>query len=259
MEKELRIKKLREGLFLLDEAGEATGYLLVGEEKACLIDTMNGYNDLAKATASLTDKPVVVVNTHGHPDHIFGNIYFDKAFLHPADLKLADMFLNDPEFQAIIKKEGLTIPPFEAIQEGDVIDLGGKTLKVYDLPGHTPGGIVLLCPEEKVLFTGDAINHHLWLQLEGCLPMAECRKNLERLRFLMDEAEYILHGHAGDFDDISLIGYLIEGMKEIEAGDNSKDTPYTYFDGHAHATYHPFYADRSKRFSSKDSGIVYNA
>lgn len=257
MAHELNIKELRKGLFLLDEGGEATGYLLVGEKKACMIDTMNGYNDLAKVTASLTDKPVVVVNTHGHPDHIYGNAYFDNAHMHPADFALAEMFTSGPEVLQVLNKLNLSMPSFTPIVGGDTIDLGGKTLQVYELPGHTPGGIVLLCPEERVLFTGDGINHHLWMQLDCCLPMNEAMENLEKLRFLEKEADYILHGHARDFDDISLIGYLIDGMQEIIDGKNENDTPYTYFGGGAHATYHPFYVDPKKQFSQKDSGIIY--
>jgi len=42
MEHELFIKEVRSGIYLLDEGHEATGYLVVGEEKACVIDTMNG-------------------------------------------------------------------------------------------------------------------------------------------------------------------------------------------------------------------------
>ena len=42
MEKELYIKEVRHGVFLLDEAHEATGYLVIGDERACVIDTMNG-------------------------------------------------------------------------------------------------------------------------------------------------------------------------------------------------------------------------
>ena len=55
-EKQLFIKEVRPGIFLMDEAHEATGYLVVGEEKACVIDTMNGYNDLFRAVRKLTDK-----------------------------------------------------------------------------------------------------------------------------------------------------------------------------------------------------------
>ena len=81
MEKELYIKEMCPGVYLLDEAHESTGYLVVGEEKACVIDTMNGYNDLYKVVREITDKPVFVINTHGHPDHIFGNVNFEKAYI----------------------------------------------------------------------------------------------------------------------------------------------------------------------------------
>ena len=89
MDKELYIQQLKPGLYLMDEAHEATGYLVVGEKAACLIDTMNGYNDLYQAVRAITDRPVTVVNTHGHPDHIFGNVYFEEAFLHPRDMDIS--------------------------------------------------------------------------------------------------------------------------------------------------------------------------
>ena len=77
MEKELFIKEIRSGIYLMDEAHEATGYLVVGKDRACVIDTMNGYNNLYQAVRKLTEKPLIVINTHGHPDHILGNVYFD--------------------------------------------------------------------------------------------------------------------------------------------------------------------------------------
>jgi len=257
MAHELEVKKLREGLYLLDEGKEATGYLFIGEEKACLIDTMNGYNDLNKVVREYTDKPVIVVNTHGHPDHIFGNVYFDNAYMNMKDLELANEFVNMPEFVDMLKKEGLSMPPFENIEEGDVIDLGGRTLKVYAIPGHTLGGILLLCKEERILFTGDSINHHLWMQLEDCTSIEEYITVMENLKFLEDEADVILHGHARDFNDISLISSLTEGLKEILEGKNEEDTPYKYFDDTANALYHPFKVREGKIFDSTESGICY--
>ena len=205
MEKELYIKEVAPGIYLMDEAHEATGYLVVGREKACVIDTMNGYNDLNRPVRELTDKPVTVINTHGHPDHIFGNVYFDNACLHPADLPLARMFAEEPEFEAFCKEKNLRMPPFSEVKEGDVFDLGERHLEVFGLPGHTPGGIVLLLREDRILFTGDSVNHHLWMQLEGCAPLAEYLENLDRVMFLENEADRILHGHGRDFDDISLL------------------------------------------------------
>lgn len=61
-------------------------YLVAGEEKAALIDTGMGFPGLRQLVERLTDKPVIVLNTHGHLDHIGGNDEFDYIYLHPDDL-----------------------------------------------------------------------------------------------------------------------------------------------------------------------------
>ena len=257
MEKELYIKQLAPYLYLMDEAHEATGYLVIGEEKACVIDTMMGYNDLNKAVRGITDKPVTVVNTHGHPDHIFGNIYFEEAaYMHPADNELAESFLTEPEFVEILREKGLKTPSFRPIRGGDVIDLGGKTLEIYELPGHTQGGILVLLKEDRILFTGDSVNHHLWMQLDGCLKMDAFVKELDKVMFLEEKADRILHGHAQDFDDISLLHCMRQGAAEICEGKTENDPPYEWFGGVGRQ--HPFALEPGKQYQQADSVICYN-
>ena len=257
MEKELYIKEMCPGVYLMDEAHEATGYLVIGEEKACVIDTMNGYNDLYQAVRGITDKPVFVINTHGHPDHIFGNVYFNYAYLHPADLPLARMFTENPEYLKILEEKQLKVAEFREVHEGDVFDLGGKHLEVYELPGHTPGGIVLLLREDRILFTGDSINHHLWMQLDGCTPMDVFGKNLDRIMFLEEKADRILHGHADDFDDISLMRCLRKGVEELCCGQTENDASYFYFNDAAEAKQHPFSCLPDRHYQSPNSVICY--
>ena len=212
---EIFVKKIRDGIFLLDEDHEATGYLIEGEDKALVIDTMNAHCDLKATVRSLTDKPLMVVNTHGHGDHIFGNMYFDEAYMNPADTDLSRMFLDTDDFREYIKERGQVMPPFKDIRGGDVIDLGGRTLEVYDVPGHTKGSIFLLLREDRILFAGDSVNHHLWLQLDGCPPVSEYVKTLESLMFLEKEADILLHGHADKEDDISLMSCLLVNSSKV--------------------------------------------
>ena len=256
MEKELFIKEVRPGIYLMDEAHEATGYLVVGKERACVIDTMNGYNNLYVAVRKFTDKPVTVVNTHGHPDHIFGNVYFQEAYLHPADRPMAAEFVKEPEFVEACKQYGLSMPPFRDILPGDVIDLGGRTLEVFALPGHTPGGILLL-REDRILFTGDSVNHQLWMQLDGCLPLRAFVKELDKIMFLEDRADIILHGHARDADDISLLRCMRNGIAEICEGKTQNDRPYRWFGGED--MQHPYQCDPDRHYQQDDHVICYRA
>ncbi|MCR5528463.1 MAG: MBL fold metallo-hydrolase [Saccharofermentans sp.] len=252
---EIFVKKIRDGIFLLDEDHEATGYLIEGEDKALVIDTMNAHCDLKATVRSLTDKPLMVVNTHGHGDHIFGNMYFDEAYMNPADTDLSRMFLDTDDFREYIKERGQVMPPFKDIRGGDVIDLGGRTLEVYDVPGHTKGSIFLLLREDRILFAGDSVNHHLWLQLDGCPPVSEYVKTLESLMFLEKEADILLHGHADKEDDISLMSFLLEGLREITEGKTEDDLPYEYFGGIA--SQHPFAVMKDKEYSSSEHVICY--
>ena len=60
-----------------------------------MIDTMIGYEDVHAVVRTLTDLPLVVVNTHGHCDHIYGNIYFEEAYIHPKDIELTKREFED--------------------------------------------------------------------------------------------------------------------------------------------------------------------
>lgn len=255
MEKELYIHEVRPGIHLMDEAHEATGYLVLGKDRACVIDTMNGYCDVSRAVRDITDLPLTVVNTHGHPDHIFGNVYFDEAYLHPADRELARRFTENPDFLEACREYGLRMPPFRDILPGDVIDLGGRTLEVFALPGHTPGGILLLLREEGVLFTGDSVNHHLWMQIDGCMPLTAFAAELDKVMFLQERAEIILHGHGREWDDISLLQCMRDGVEEICQGKTENDGPYRWFGGVARC--HPFACRKDRHYQQQEHVICY--
>ena len=79
-------KQLGEGVFHIQDLFSDYMYLVVGEEKAALIDTGMGFPGLRQLVERLTDKPVIVLNTHGHLDHIGGNDEFGCIYLHPDDL-----------------------------------------------------------------------------------------------------------------------------------------------------------------------------
>lgn len=69
----------------IDEFDCASMFLLVGSEKAMLIDTGMGVGDIRGAIEMITDKPLIVVLTHGHIDHTGNAVQFPEVWMHPAD------------------------------------------------------------------------------------------------------------------------------------------------------------------------------
>ena len=171
---ELRIPNvipINDHVWLLDDNHAATCYVVAGAKQAAVIDTSLGMSNIRAVAEALTPLPLICINTHGHGDHMGGNWAFDKAYMNLADLPLAEETINWPEMQAAMKQFGIKFPPFENIEDGQVFDLGGVELEAIRFPGHTAGEIVLLDRKDHILFAGDGMVQHLWLQLEESLPV----------------------------------------------------------------------------------------
>jgi glyoxylase-like metal-dependent hydrolase (beta-lactamase superfamily II) len=240
-------KPVAEKVRRIDDHGSDNMYLVEGKEKALLIDTGLGVADLAGFVKSLTALPVIVVNTHGHPDHAGGNIQFGPAYAHPSDFELIKQFTSgeyragtiqrilqeSPGLAAFILKEssGLKLPAPLPAREGYVFDLGGRKLEVIETPGHTPGSICLLDAENKLLFTGDNDNTLVWLFLRDCLPLETYLQTLQSLKQRAGEFETLLPGH-GDPLDKTFIDEQIVCAQNILSG-ACKGEPYHSFAGDA--------------------------
>lgn len=227
----IKVQKLTESVYLLDDAGESTGYLVVGKKKAALIDTMNGHEDVHALARTITDLPIMVINTHGHCDHIFGNIFFEEAYIHPADMAILGEHSHFPEFLEECKEKNLSMPVMKEIHSGEVIDLGELHLEIIAFEGHTSGGLLLLLKEERILFVGDSFNHHVWMQLPESVCIAKWIQNIEQIEYLGEKADRVLHGHATGFDDFALIRNIKKGAQEILDGKTQQDEVYHWFKG----------------------------
>ena len=78
--------KLVDNIFHIYEPGNVYTTLIIGEEKALLIDTGYGFGELAGFVRTLTDKPLEVVLTHGHTDHCGGNSQFPMVYMNMMDV-----------------------------------------------------------------------------------------------------------------------------------------------------------------------------
>ena len=168
------VSMIAKGTWCINEFGMDAMFLLEGGHRSLLIDTGTGTFDVKALCAKLTDKPLTVACTHGHVDHVGGIGYFDEVLLHPDDFEMARTvtveqrqgyvsMLNTMSGGLFSVTEGDVkafdrLPVFSPLKEGDVLDLGGRKVVVYETPGHTPGGISFLDVRERIIFTGDACN-----------------------------------------------------------------------------------------------------
>jgi hydroxyacylglutathione hydrolase len=120
-------------------------YLLEGSNKALLIDAGTKIKDLDKIVATITKKPVMLVATHVHPDHVGESInVFPELYINPADTVNIPQFM--PNYKGTVKY----------LKDGQMIDLGGRTIEVVFTPAHTPGSTSFIDKAAGYGFSGDS-------------------------------------------------------------------------------------------------------
>lgn len=108
-------------------------------------------------------KPVHLLCTHGHFDHVLGNDcicenYGLRPEIHAADAAMiADVARQCTEMGMNMGYNRPSPPVGTLLKDGDTIDFGQHQLQVIHTPGHTPGGVCFYCEAENVIFTGDTL------------------------------------------------------------------------------------------------------
>jgi hydroxyacylglutathione hydrolase len=207
------------------EIGEfdcASIFMLVGDERAMLIDTGIGIGDLKGFVRTLSDKPLMICYTHNHPDHIGGASAFDHAYIHPKDMvnfaaggviglgvegRLSYIRWIAERAKSVYPynlAEDVTewgpCPTLYPLEDEQVIDLGNRKVTVYACPGHTSGSITFLDENSRSLFMGDACN--CTLHLGGGVPgspsftsVEQALSYLKRLQSLHSKYDHYFNGH----------------------------------------------------------------
>lgn len=213
------LEKITEQIYQISSKENVNCQLVVGTEKALLFDTGYGIGKLQEAVEAITRLPIIVVNSHGHIDHINGNDQFEgPIYIHQADLALAQEHSGLERRKEAVEKskksvdfrKGTTeniipegfeeeaylnavIPEWSFVEEGHKFDLGGIVLEVMQFPGHTRGSIGLWDAQDKILFTGDAFSPFTWLFTNESSTLSEYIQSLYKAKAL--GCEFMLTGH----------------------------------------------------------------
>ena len=206
----------------IDEFDCASIFLLIGTEKAMVIDCGMGIGDLRGAIEQITDKPLVCVISHGHIDHTGNARQFDEIWIHPEDAdNPIPQSLERRKFdvERIAKRQKGCIgapytmfnlypydidmdltdgqdekpPVVHALTDGMRFDLGGgRVVTAYECPGHSKGEMIFLDEQTRSLFCGDALNFNLGV---GAQPVEKTLRYLKRMRDMAGRYDDIYNGH----------------------------------------------------------------
>ncbi len=214
-------------VFITILGGRQYMYLLEGDRQALLVDTGWGCGDLRRYVERLTDKPVIVVNTHGHLDHAGGNGWWPVVYMHADAAADADHLPPMPE------RRELPYPGYEKVfvEDGFVFELGGREVEVIAIPAHAAGSIALLDSETHMLFCGDEIESGQVLMFDHdnndqAMLMRKVQGHLDnmlKLHSRRDEFTSLCPAHNGapiacsHIDDfIALDRAMLSGEQQVE-------------------------------------------
>ena len=173
--------KTTEDTWIINSMGGTQNmYLLEGEDRALLIDTLWGAGNLREHVESLTNKPITVINTHGHLDHSGGNGEWEEVLMLAGAIPDVETCYRSP-----FDVSKLPHPDYRkvVVKDGDIIDLGGRILEIIDISAHSNGSLALLDRRNRQLFVGDELESHQVLMYE----VEEERKIEGRPEFILKD------------------------------------------------------------------------
>lgn len=234
-------------------------WLVAGSDRAVILDTGMGIEPIRPVAESLAPVPVTVVNTHYHFDHVGGNHEFDEIAIHEIGAPLIDQEVPrelldayvdyatrqlaaadqlrelDREFTWLLSVESdpRPFPPgfdgtqwiirpsraTETLQDGDRIELGGRSLTVVHAPGHSPDGICLFDEQNGLLFAGDSANAGPIYAHFPDSSLDSLASSSRRLAGLSSEIRIAFFHHYGrPVAEPDLFGEIADGVERVRSG-----------------------------------------
>ena len=183
-------------------------FLLVGEKYSLLIDTAYGEGDLLAVVKKITQKPLIVVNTHGHLDHSGGNGFWEKVWMGKGG--------EIPARQVDASK--LPFPTYEIVflSDGQIFDLGDRQVEAISIGAHHDSSFAFLDKKNKTLYTGDEVESGQVLlfvndaETQTDVLVARHLENMKKLKLRSDEYVRLMPAHNGGPLNVDYIDAFIK-------------------------------------------------
>lgn len=201
----------------------ACTYLVIGRDKALVIDSGMNRNSIRDYIENITDLPLIVCNTHSHSDHTTSNRQFSDCLIYMSaaaadECKNNSRLINPGECT-------LNYEP-SVIEEKFIINLGCRDIEAIAIGCHSPGSLGYIDHKYKILFSGDELESGQVLIDDkmnsgfGCVE--RYLNNLLKLKAREAEFDTICPAHNGSPMDAAILDTFIENCDRILSGIEGK-------------------------------------
>lgn len=225
-------RKICDGVYSIFEKMCVGETVIVGAERALLIDTSYGFLDIRPTVRRITKKPLLVMNSHVHPDHSGGNTQFSEVYVGGGDLPYANEEWLKRQNDRLLGGIGQLEPrvrwllfyfrlhrfrKYQTVYHPlpERFDLGGRVLRVLDFPGHTPGSALVADPASRTLFVGDALNPSMWMFTNPAQKLGEYARRLKELQSLPD-CDWIWASHEQKRIPLKFAGFYADFLTRVD-------------------------------------------
>jgi len=216
------------------QSEETISYLIVGTKQAVLFDTGMGIGNIQKVVRQLTSRPIVVLNSHTHDDHVGDNWEFPYVFGMDTEFTKKNAKGSAEDAQAEVAPSELCgeLPkgfdpkayrtkPWHisiTIHDGFKVNLGGRTVEVIATPGHTPDAISLIDRANGLLFTGDTYYPAaIWLYRPET-DLDAYVASVKKLAALAPQLKTVLGAHNIPVASPDVLPELVMAIEAVRAG-----------------------------------------
>jgi|GEM_PF-242432 len=234
-----QVYETSEGVFSIIEpyqSQESISHLIVGDDRAILFDTGLGLLPIRPVVERITDRPVTVLNSHTHFDHVGGNAEFSSILAIDSDYTRASMAgFSHRRIAADFAPDAFCMPPPSGVdldvihtrpwkasgyvEDGEILELGGRRLEILHVPGHAPDATALLDAANGLLFTGDTFYAaELWLVAPET-NLDEYDRSITRLASIEKDVKYLLGAHASARVDAGFLTGVRGAFHKLRSGD----------------------------------------
>ncbi len=222
-------------------------YVITGKDRTVVIDSglgaQGGLRKYIETFIGGSGKPMSVLLTHTHPDHVGGAPLFDEVYVNPLEFPDLDWNRNhyrrfgdlewfcghsrwydEPDADIMnfcylhFVRELLQEEDCIQVNDGDLLEFGGISLEVIHCPSHSDGSTIYYWKEENIAFAGDAVQH--WNGYPGKSKGKTHFNALLRFIRMMPRDVQIMNAHDPGVFGIDLAGNVLQCYKDVIEGTN---------------------------------------